>query len=203
MTSDDMSVAKRGTSNGLNSYEFSYMKGTDTMTLFPKPLTETEYIAKVRRNVSRTNRYGFWMSLVSLSALLFILWQFGQVLRQFFDSNTPFPIGHTVNPTAWVVCGFIFGTLIGVGFGAILQAYRDGVLLPFTGMRTERLLLRYHDELQGVATCDTTEDPLDGLFSESPTDCEPVPAGACHSERNELRKHLKHAASRSTLSAKS
>ena len=173
------------------------------MTLFPKPLTESEYVAKVRRNVSRTNRYGFWMSLVSLSALLFILWQFGQVLRQFIDSNAPFPVGDAANPTAWVACGFIFGTLIGVGFGGILQAHRDGVLLPFTGMRTERLLMRYHDELHGVDTCDSAEDPLEGLFSEADCEPEPVPAGECLSERNELRRHLKHASSRSTLSAKS
>lgn len=173
------------------------------MTLFHKSRTDEEYVDRVRNNVHRTNKYAFWISLISLSALVFILWQFGQVVLQFIDANAPFPVGHAPNPTAWIACGFLFGTLIGVGFGGILQAHRDGVLLPFTGMRTERLLLRYHDELHGIETCNSAEDPLDGLFSEVETDCEPVPAGECLSEQNELRRHLKRAASRSTLSATS
>ena len=171
------------------------------MTLFRKPLTEQEYISQVRRSVAKTNRYGFWMSLVGMSALLFILYQFGQVLSKLIGSQTPFPMGHHPDPTAWIACGFVFGTLIGVGFGGILQAHHDGVLLPFTGMRTERLLLRYYDESRGIQELDCVDDPLEGLFAETSTECEPVPAGKCLTQKNELRRHLTHSATRQSVSS--
>lgn len=171
------------------------------MTLFQKPLTEQEYISQVRHSVAKTNRYGFWMSLVGMSALLFILYQFGQVLLQFIHAETPFPVGPHPNPTAWIACGFVFGTLIGVGFGGILQANRDGVLLPFTGMRTERLMLRFHDEARGIPEFDSANDPLEGLFEETPAECEPVPAGECLNQKNELRRDLKQATARRSVSS--
>ena len=112
------------------------------MQLFPKRKTDAEYIEAVRRSVKRSR----WIAIIYaceallLYLLFFLYWRFIPSLADIMPGldkqvRTAFSIG--------IMLGAMGGLMV---FGAcicVVAAVRTG-----SGQRTERLMLKFHDELE-------------------------------------------------------
>jgi len=147
------------------------------MKLFREPLSDDQHIERIRKSVSFVDRYSYWTSAFYLSLLLAGGWIFWQFIMTMINMPAPFPNGGGPNLNAWVWSGFVFGTIIGLGFAKFAHNMIVSIMMPFTGLRTEKLLLKYHDQIRGIEVDDFAELPDDNPF-QSPSRV-PEPETVC------------------------
>jgi hypothetical protein len=102
-------------------------------------LSDAEYIEKMRKKVNTVYRLRWFWPIMFLCYFGLFIW-----CTTVFDRVIPKPDHNQV----W---GFVFGAIMGLGFG-LTTAMAGFCILhwweAYRGWRTERLLLKYYDELQ-------------------------------------------------------
>lgn len=115
--------------------------------IFPTPKTDEVYVASLQESAARARWFAaFFVGLAMLEAGVFIAicvvwWSF---------ANTPAPDELPCDPEQGMWCGFVVGTVWGVVGAAMLYLWAMSagqVASGLRGYRTERLMLKYHDEL--------------------------------------------------------
>ncbi|NLH17552.1 MAG: hypothetical protein GX455_13335 [Phycisphaerae bacterium] len=105
--------------------------------------SDEEYVESIRKNM----KCGRWASpLAFLTSIL----QFGVgclIVRVIFDSYSPRPI--FPNLTEGIGIGIALGAIACMSIFLSLHFFQHAMTLAL-GVRSERLLLRYHDELQAL-----------------------------------------------------
>ena len=119
-----------------------------------KQLTDAEYVEQVRRR-DRTLRRMWWMWPLLLLATLYCLMRGFDLVH---GLSADFPVEKQIVYT---------GVLLGVLYGFVLSmlAFQAGHCIKQwvdarKGFRTERLMLKYHDELKGMGSSDDTAESI-------------------------------------------
>jgi hypothetical protein len=135
---------------------WNVMRGVERVDRPPADAPDELRIERLRRAVASFDRWGgFLKSLYLLSALVFLVTfiltlMFLADLGRFFGK-----IGAGIAP------GFLLGMTIGSWFGFMVINLLHGLLEVFSGLRNERLLIRYYDayrELGEQLAQDFSED---------------------------------------------
>ncbi|MBI1178304.1 hypothetical protein GC207_12785 [bacterium] len=104
-----------------------------------EPFTDEEYVAAIRKVVARSKRSAAFHAIFALFFLGATLCLFG-----FIDKAENLVAPDSVRMGTFV--GFMLGALAGFQFMLAVQSLIWAVQ-RWSGLRTERLLLRYHDEV--------------------------------------------------------
>jgi hypothetical protein len=112
------------------------------MQLYPKRLTDADYVESVRSMLARSRRLAV---LHGVMAIFFIcmFYAFHRIIFSTDDSSPP--IAGLIEP------GMRIGMMLGAMMGASIMfaIFSIGSLINvIKGQRTERLMLRFHDDLQ-------------------------------------------------------
>lgn len=116
-----------------------------SMRLFPRPygtLPEEEQIARLRRVVAWWDRWGRWLAVVNVGLLIAIFLVLRKLIPILLD------LFGKANPDL-AMAGFCIGILFGFIFGHLIHSALSGIVTVFTGLRSERMILKYYDELHG------------------------------------------------------
>jgi fumarate reductase subunit D len=108
-----------------------------------KPLTDSEYVGRIRRRCARSRGVGKWLLLLSAVlgiGTLYLACEILPVLLQI--AGLQVPIGLAIGGAIGVMLGFVAQHL-----GGMVRA----ALIVFKGDRTAELLLKYHDALVELA----------------------------------------------------
>ena len=118
-----------------------------------KQLSDAEYVEKIRKR-DRTLRRLWWIWPILFLAILYILVRFGDFIQEFIAD---FPVEKKM---------VYAGLFLGMTFGLILSmlALHAGICIKHwidarQGYRTERLMLKYHDELNEKAPSNKVSEP--------------------------------------------
>ena len=108
-----------------------------------KQLSDAEYVEKIRKR-DHTLRRMWWIWPILLFATLYVLIRFGDFIQRFMSD---FPVEKQM-----MYSGLFLGMMFGFTLSVI--ALQAGVCIKHwidarQGFRTERLMLKYHDELIG------------------------------------------------------
>lgn len=108
---------------------------------FPKrPVSDDEYIRRLRRSIALWDRYRVWFMLLFASVLsayiCLLIWGFRVFLQLGGNANMPLAV---LQFFTGVLFGFVFSW---PALGAVHQ-----MISGFRDMRIERLVLKYHDAL--------------------------------------------------------
>lgn len=125
------------------------------MKLFRERLSDEQHIENIRKSVSQLEKYGYWLSAFHVLILLGGCLLYAKIMQLILNP----PINPVKNQNGWVWIGFICGLTLGLGFAKAIHSCLTSVMLPFTGMRNEKLLLRYHDQVHGIEAGDFAELP--------------------------------------------
>ena len=113
------------------------------MKLYRKPafcLTDDEYIARLREQMSSWERWRFRLILLNISMIAVAIWILSNgiaiILRLMAAANVPFA-------KQGIVTGIMLGCVMGFSISGMVQ----NLMLLLFGLRSERLLLRYHEAL--------------------------------------------------------
>ena len=120
------------------------------LSLFPEPLSDSEYVEQVRRDLLRNQRYGKWLTMFWMT--LFVVWT-GFLIwiiiigMGLLGNQNPFALGVT------------FGICIGGAMAVPIVEILRQVFSSYTALRDSRaseLLVKYHDALLqlGQADCE-------------------------------------------------
>jgi nitrate reductase NapE component len=109
----------------------------------PSRLSDEEYIEKIRKSVLFWDRFRCWATPVLLVILAAFLWFCVWVVQILAG---PGPAG--VPQGMWQ--GFSFGAVTGLFLAFMFGKITHGFITLRPGLRTERLLLEYHDHLLGT-----------------------------------------------------
>lgn len=116
-------------------------------------LSDAEYAEKIRKR-DRSMRRMWWIWPILLLAMLYILVRFGDFIQDF---TADFPVEKKM---------VYAGIFLGVTFGLMLSviALHAGLCIKHwidarQGFRTERLMLKYHDELKGKGPPNKASEP--------------------------------------------
>lgn len=119
------------------------MRGVERVDRPPVDAPDERHIERLRRTLISFDRWaGFLKGLYLLAALVFLVTIVATLvhlaeLGRFFGK-----IGAGITP------GFLLGVLIGFGSGFLAIKVLHGLIEVFTGLRNERLLIRYYDAYQ-------------------------------------------------------
>jgi hypothetical protein len=119
--------------------------------LLPKRRTDDEHIERVRRQLKMFDRCRWWLfATLLICEVVFLVLVFvvaGQIAGQFQQGN----FGGQ-QPGFWL--GAMMGSLIGL----MQIKIADNLIKSLPGHRSERLLVRYHDAMQALASHQTESD---------------------------------------------
>jgi hypothetical protein len=110
-----------------------------------KPLSDEEYVARVRAGVAMHQRWRGWLVGLYGAALVAFL---GLAV---LGANLAARFGQLAGGRAPALLGFGCGALLGVVSGGVGLKAAHGLWFALSALRTERLLLRYHDALADLA----------------------------------------------------
>jgi lipoprotein signal peptidase len=127
------------------------------------PKTDDEFVETVRKTVTRFDRWSAWsilffavLTLAPAAATLIMLAHLEGMLQQFANQG--------IQPNARHVWWFLsLGAAFGLGLGHSVHLVLTQVALIISGMRTERLLLRYYDACQDSLEDDPSSLDDDGV----------------------------------------
>jgi len=135
------------------------------MQLFPKRKTDAEYVKQVRRLLSRSKWFGaMHLGFAAFFFLMSWLWW-----RHITEVGDRIPMLDEAARQGFAI-GVSLGTMAGMTFLFTLISLLSALRI-LTGQRTERLMLKFHDELK-------KRDARAGHAAESPSrEEEEGPAG--------------------------
>lgn len=108
-----------------------------------KRVPDDEYIAVLRRSIALWDRWRYWLILIHVAMLVAAIW--------LLTTAIPLIIGLVQPANAPIaMMGFIFGIVLGLSLGGILQHIFHGLVLSLGGFRSERLLVKHHDALNSL-----------------------------------------------------
>jgi len=140
------------------------------MALYPRRKTDAEYVQWVRKTVSRARGLAVFhgtMAIVLLACYFAIIRIVGDVDMPFFGLDEATSVGVRMG----LVLGTFMGVMLVVAAGNIVW-----LIMLLKGQRTERLMLKFHDELtkkegdaepQRAQAC--SEDAPEASCEESPS----------------------------------
>ena len=125
----------------INKLEVKRRK-TLSMQLYPKRKTDTEYIEMIRKFVERSKWFGaFHACVFILFSMMFL------ILRNIIYTTDSAVLGFKKMIEPGIHIGIMLGT-----FGGLLLVFAVlnviWAVTYFNGQRTERLMLKFHDELK-------------------------------------------------------
>jgi hypothetical protein len=133
------------------------MKKFFGLPLFRKPLSDAEYVEKLRKDLDKVQRYGVWLVLLYallVGAWLYLLCNIGKFLNHMADL-----FGNQGGN--FMLAGFFLGMMLGLSFGiAFLHAAKqlvDTFVLWRNGDRAKKLILKYYDALANLALSQKTD----------------------------------------------
>ena len=108
--------------------------------------TDEEHVQRVRRTVTSWDHWRRWYVAFYATLGLLVL---GLVvaMTRLIDWLQGMPGNNA--PGAWL--GFIVGAALGIKIGFLAFTVVHGLLMSLSSLRTERLMLRYHDALAVLA----------------------------------------------------
>jgi hypothetical protein len=123
------------------SLEGRTMKILD-MEVCPKRKTDEEYVEWVRRLVARSK----WVGVFHVCGFVFFLAVYLVIWRMIYSPESPLRDIPVASGTGWYI-GVMLGVFAGV---QLVFAVQNAIWAGqrFRGFRTERLMLRFHDELR-------------------------------------------------------
>lgn len=130
------------------------------MQVFPKRKTDDEHVNSIRKFVSRSR----WFGLFHVVGIVFFLGMYYVIWRMFLSVPLDFPFhpfgAQSSTMLELAKSGFHVGVALGAFAGLQLVFAFCGIMWAiqsFSGQRTERLLLKYYDELKEKKELPTTE----------------------------------------------
>jgi hypothetical protein len=115
------------------------------MVRFPwTPVSDEEHIERIRRSIALWDRFRIWLLFLYGAGLVAAVWALVYGIAAIWGivpGNAGLPL-----------LGFAVGTVLGYMIGWALSHLLDGIVFGLSGLRSERLLLRYHDILNPVST---------------------------------------------------
>ena len=128
------------------------------MQVFPKRKTDDEYIISIRKLVSRSR----WFGVFHTVGAVFFLAMYHVIWRMLHSAGFPFHHFdfHSEVGADVAKFGFHVGVMLGAFAGIQLVFAVLNIMWAmqyFRGQRTERLMLRFHDELKKTEELPTTE----------------------------------------------
>jgi hypothetical protein len=130
-------------------------------------MSDEEYVEKVRKSVLFWDRFRFWAFPVQLGILVALMSLCAWGIHAFAGLMAgPAPAGFPQG--IWQ--GFSFGAIAGLVLAFLFGKIIDGFTHLRPGLRTERLLVEYHDRLvsTGRGDCQLEVSTLDGRGSDPP-----------------------------------
>ncbi|MCG3149218.1 MAG: hypothetical protein PCFJNLEI_02681 [Verrucomicrobiae bacterium] len=130
------------------------------MELYPKRKTDEEYVESVRKLVARAKWFGVFHAcgFVFFLAAYFVFW------RMIYSSESPLREIFAAGGSGWYI-----GVMLGAGAGLLLVFAAQNAMWAgqrFRGFRTEKLMLRFHDELRRGDT--TSNNSIQGTGASAP-----------------------------------
>lgn len=131
------------------------------MELYPKRKTDDQYVTSVRKLVSRSRWFGVFHAVgaVFFFGMYHVIWNMlHSVDFPFHHFDLQSPVGSDV-----VKSGFHVGVMLGAFAGIHLVFAVLNIMWAmqyFRGQRTERLMLKFHDELKEQETSNQKVDPI-------------------------------------------
>ena len=128
------------------------------MQVFPKRNTDDEYVTSIRKLVSRSR----WFGVFHAVGALFFFGMYHIIWRMLHSVDLPFH-HFDIQSQAWAdvtKSGFHVGVMLGAFAGIQLVFAVLNIMWAmqyFRGQRTERLMLKFHDELKEKKGLPTTE----------------------------------------------
>ena len=119
------------------------------------PLSDEEYVSRIRRGVRLYERWRWWLAAFYGAGFV------GFCVLCVFAGHLVAGLGQLVNAQQPALAGLAIGAMIGLLVGGVGFKIVHGVGFAFSSLRTERLLLRYHDALADLARNEA------GLLSEN------------------------------------
>jgi len=116
------------------------------LPLVRKPLTDSEFVERARRDVKRWQHYGKWLLLFQTAII--IAWTYFIIfLVHMLDKMGRFAGGQAGN---LALGGLVVGLLVGFAFGVPISRALDDwgkTIGALRGDRTSVLLVKYHDAI--------------------------------------------------------
>jgi hypothetical protein len=109
--------------------------------------SDEEYVEKARRKLTRFERWRPWLIGLYVFNLMLLVGGASVVvliLQSVWKPGDP--------PLLWA--GLVVGCIIGAWLGEVAYQVGHGLATGLFGLRNERLLVKYHDELQSVRRAD-------------------------------------------------
>jgi hypothetical protein len=108
-------------------------------------VSDAKYVAGIRRYVAFHQRWRRWLVAFYSGAALAVLG------LSVFGANVVAGIGQMANAQNFALMGFGIGALVGAMLGGLVLRIAHGLVASLSTLRTERLLLRYHDAIEMLA----------------------------------------------------
>jgi hypothetical protein len=121
------------------------------MEVFPRRRTDAEYVQLIRKAVSRSK----WFVVLHAAMTCFYIAAFIVFPYYAAEMEGLFPASAI---SLGVKIGILLGLLIGV-IGALAVMSVGACIKTLIGWRTERLMLKFHDELEGRSSQGGTPTP--------------------------------------------
>ncbi|HEU5117384.1 MAG TPA: hypothetical protein VFT74_12140 [Isosphaeraceae bacterium] len=102
-------------------------------------VSDEAYVENCRRGLAQVDRIRWFLRGFVIVGLVCLGW----ACKMLFD-NLANPLLPGMN------AGFALGVMLGIVFGSMLHNVAHQLLTLLSSMRSERLMVRYHDELQQV-----------------------------------------------------
>ena len=106
-----------------------------------EPMTDEQYIERVRKGLQRSTQQRWWYLLVALFAIVAIMWFGNTMVYKLIQSTTP------SHQRSVVYAVFAFAALGGLVISMWLSLLIQAVVLMFTEYRKDRLLIECWDAL--------------------------------------------------------
>jgi hypothetical protein len=124
------------------------------MPIWPRPLTDAEHIARLRKDDQRRQRLGKWLVLAIAAVGVLLIYFVGKVIDALW---------WLLPPGNQLVQGIALGAVIGLilaGAAAHVGHLIGLAIRTFTGDRTTVLLLKYHDMLMEMGYLDENSQAI-------------------------------------------
>jgi hypothetical protein len=108
--------------------------------------TDEEHVQRVRRTIASWDRWRRWF-LAFYAAMGLLVLGLAVAMTRLVDRLQGIPGNNA--PGAWL--GFIVGLMLATMLGFLMLSVVHGLIMSLSSLRTERLLLRYHDALAVLA----------------------------------------------------